>query len=126
MITQDSLKKVLLDNDSIFCYCQPYYPECCYYQNIGCFSDDYEQHTNTDWVIKVNLISFNNGNIAVAAKPFVSKPTARPPVSFRHAVIILDGKQMKKDGIYYDVRGKRISAGQHLYHGIQLEKIGNP
>lgn len=53
---------------------------------------------------------------------------ARTPLApiNRHAVIILDGKQMREDGIYYDVRGKRISAGQKPYHGILLEKIGNP
>jgi hypothetical protein len=51
----------------------------------------------------------------------VQSPLA--PVN-RHAVIILDGKQMRIDGIYYNVNGKRISAGQKLYHGILLEKIG--
>jgi hypothetical protein len=135
-ITEDSLKKVLLGNDSISCYCH-YDPVCMeyeyhetyyYYQNIGEYSY-YECGSPPGMGVlryQINLISFSNGNFSVAAKPIVNKPTARPAVSFRHAVIILDGKNMRKDGMYYDVRGKRISAGQRLYHGILLEKIGNP
>jgi hypothetical protein len=126
-ITQDSLKKVLLDNDSIYCYGDSNYPNYYYYyQNIGYFSFDFEMEFSGIWIHKAKLIFFSNGNISVATKPFVSKPTARSAVSYRHAVIILDGKQMRNNGIYYDVRGKRISAGKNLYHGILLEKIGNP
>jgi hypothetical protein len=126
-ITQDSLKKARLNNDSVFSFgvsTPSYYYY--YYQNIGYFSFDFEAASNTSGIDKANLISFSNGNISVLAKPFVNKPPARPVISFRHAVIILDGKQMRKDGIYYDVSGKRISSRQNLYHGILLEKIGNP
>jgi hypothetical protein len=125
-ITQDSLRKVLLNNDSVFCYGNSGYNYRYYYQNIGFFADNFVMATNQIWNTSFELISFSNGNISVATKPSVSKPTARPPVSFRHAVIILDGKQMMKEGIYYDVRGKRISAGKILYHGVLLEKVGNP
>lgn len=126
VITQDSLKKVLLDNDSIFCYGQAGAGGAFwdyYYQNIGLYSLYSEEGSNSDYRTQVNLISFNNQNISVAAKPFVSKPAARPTASIRHAVIILDGKQMRRNGIYYNVNGKRISSMQ--YHGILLEKIGN-
>jgi hypothetical protein len=125
-ITQDSLKRVLLDNDSVFCFSDSSSPTYYYYyyQNIGYFSFDFEMATNQIGIAKANLISFNNNNISVAAKPIVNKPTARPAVSFRHAVIILNGKQMRNNGIYYNLSGKRISARQ--YHGILLGKIGNP
>jgi hypothetical protein len=128
VLTQDSLKKVLLGGDSVFYYRQSFVSGGyqCYYQNIGLYSYFNLQLGGFTYSVNVNLISFNNGSISVAAKPSVSKPAARPVISFRHAVIILDGKQMRKGGIYYNIGGKRISAGQHLYHGILIEKIGNP
>lgn len=127
VLTQDSLKKVLLGGDSVFYYRQSFASGGyqCYYQNIGLYSYFNLQLGGFTYSVNVNLISFNNGSISVAAKPSVSKPAARPVISFRHAVIILEGsKQMRNNGIYYDVNGKRISSRQ--YHGILLEKIGNP
>jgi hypothetical protein len=69
-------------------------------------------------------------SIAVAygiSTPVKTPAVVQPPLApvYRHAVIILDGKQMRIDGVYYNVNGKRISAAQKLYHGILLEKIGN-